>query len=161
MNGTYSRTSWFTWMATTTETGADAISIVTFCGRPLSKTRKSARCKPEIIRPSLEKTSVGTVTRRTGTWMVGICCAPSRAARLRATTAFPSRMRMTYCPAKPLADRDTGGGGGGGKAGDQGEHHDAQHVHDTAQGNKRLPGAVWCTRATLNIARRHDVPRRS
>src|SRR5713226_9976041 len=92
-------------MTTTTETGADAVSIVTFCGRPLSKTLKSPRCNPEIIRPSREKTSVETVTSRTGTWMVGICCAPSRAARLRATTAFPSRVRTIYCLAK--AEDDT------------------------------------------------------
>ena len=66
-------------------------------------------------------------------------------------------------PAKPpnKVGRDTGGGGGGGKAGDQGEHHDAQHVPDTDQGNKRVPGAVWCTQATLHVARRHDAPRRS
>ena len=66
-------------------------------------------------------------------------------------------------PAKPpnKVGRDTGGGGGGGKAGDQGEHHDAQHVPDTDQGNKRVPRAGWCTQATLNVARRHDAPRRS
>ena len=80
----------------TTEVGVTAESSVTGCRRPLSKTRKSALCNPAMSRPSLEKTSVGSVTRRMGTRMVGVCGVWPNIVAVKSSRAnrFINRLRL-------------------------------------------------------------------